>query len=864
MRSPEAPPDAHAAAPETEAAGGHPGPCLAVAGGAGRRRERVGDGEAGEVESGGERRTMREKRAGGMGDEMTEKIFRGLASQSEKRPVPVVLAVTALAVLGFRFLKSEYGYKSMLPGDLESVRVLEKAEDLFGGTSEEQILLEGEVLTGSVLRRVAGYPAYMQDQDDVWGSFVIEVDTPLDGMSYFPGPEALPGEESLLDRVDSLGDEELVEQVRRNMEYSAERARRLGMSGGGSNGISRGGEALLITAKINPALNTSQQIKGVGPFEERTGEYFSDLAGVSLYESGSATQNRDSNRQTMKETRLLFGLALVFIVLVLFLTFRRVSDVLLTLGVIMVTIIWVMGLSGWLGFPFTFQSTAIMPLLLGVDIAYAIHVMSRYYEERRAGKDPHASSVTAVVTTGVAVFLTAVTTAFGFASFAISDMPPIVQFGVLCVAGVLFSFLLSVTLLPAAIVLRDRGAKAQERWERRESRRGGRSGETRLDRSLARVAVLSEHHRLTVGVVTVLILAGCLALGFRVSTEADLSKMMKGDTPSMQASLKIQEYFGGQSVAYALVEGDILEPENLRSMLRFEDELSTAAGLDVNGEPLISRDKVMSIADVVRNLNQGEIPESREEVISSLVRLRGNGGGGGARLISEDGRTAMISVRVARGAESDMERITRTMRDVGARVTAENPALSMGYSGMPVLMSDLLSNILPTQLKTSGLALLLCALVVMIVFKSVFFGLAATSVVFLGIALEIGALVLLGWSLDFMTVMISSLVIGAGIDFGIHVTHRFREEWCDGGVEIDEAIRRTVLHVGRALLAAAVTTAGAFAIIAASGVTPLRRFGGITALSLTFALLASLLVLPSILAWWAGRVERKRGACVRT
>jgi predicted RND superfamily exporter protein len=79
-------------------------------------------------------------------------------------------------------------------------------------------------------------------------------------------------------------------------------------------------------------------------------------------------------------------------------------------------------------------------------------------------------------------------------------------------------------------------------------------------------------------------------------------------------------------------------------------------------------------------------------------------------------------------------------------------------------------------------------------------------------------------------------------------------------MEIDEAIRRTVLHVGRALLAAAVTTAGAFAIIAASDITPLRRFGGVTALSLAFALLASLLVLPSILAWWAERVERKHGA----
>ncbi len=794
---------------------------------------------------------------------VVEKVFRWLASQSEKRPVPViimVLAVTALALGGFKFLKSEYGYKSMLPKDMESVRVLDKAEDVFGGTSEEQILLEGEVLSGGVLRKVAGYPAHIQKDAEVWESFVIEVETPLDGMSYFPVTGAEPGDEPLLHKVDSLGDEELVEQVHRNMEYSAERAGRLGMPGGGVKGISRGGDAILITAKINPDLNTSQQIKRVGAFEESTREYFAGLAGIDLYESGSATQNRDSNQQTMKETRLLFGLALIFIVIVLFFTFRRLSDVLLTLGVIILTIIWVMGLSGWLGFPFTYQSTAIMPLLLGVDIAYAIHVMSRYYEERRSGKDPHASSVAAVVTTGVAVFLTAVTTAFGFASFAISDMPPIVQFGVLCVAGVLFSFLLSVTLLPAAIVLRDRGGRAQERWERKNSRRRKGEGESWLDRSLARLAVLSEHHRLAVGIITVIILAGCIALGFNLSTEADLSKMMKGDTPSMLASRKIGEYFGGQSVAYALVEGDILEPESLRSMLRYEEEISSTGELDENGEPLISRDKVMSIADVVRNVNQGAIPDDKEKIISSLMKLQGNGGGGGARLVSQDGKTAMISVRVARGVESDMERITRIMRDAGARVTAENPALSMGYSGMPVLMSDLLSNILPTQLKTSGLALLLCALVVMLVFKSVFFGLAATSVVFLGIALEIGSLVLLGWSLDFMTVMISSLVIGAGIDFGIHVTHRFREEWHEGGVEIDEAIRRTVMHVGKALLAAAVTTAGAFAIIAASDVTPLRRFGGITALSLTFALLASLLVLPSLLAWWAGRVERRRGA----
>jgi predicted RND superfamily exporter protein len=133
-------------------------------------------------------------------------------------------------------------------------------------------------------------------------------------------------------------------------------------------------------------------------------------------------------------------------------------------------------------------------------------------------------------------------------------------------------------------------------------------------------------------------------------------------------------------------------------------------------------------------------------------------------------------------------------------------------------------------------------------------------VVFLSIALELIALYVLGWPLDFMTVMVSALIIGAGIDFGIHVTHRFREEWALGCESVDEAVRLTVGNVGRALLSAAITTSGAFGILAISRVEQLRRFGGVTAFSLVFALLVALLVLPTILSFWAERAERKNHA----
>lgn len=782
---------------------------------------------------------------------------------SEKRPwlvIAAIVAITAIAMWGTSRIHQEYGYKTMLPKGMESVEAIDTLEKDFGGIMQESVLIEGDdVLRGDVLRRAAGFPAYIQENEELWGTFTNGVATPLDQMQYFPPDGSFnPTQPIPLTSVgDSLSDEELTAQVEANIRFSQEQAQKMGMQGGYADSIDTGRKSMLLKVKLNPDLDTTKQIKLADPFVDYTKAYFQEPAGLTTFVGGVATQNKDSNQMMMKDTGLLFLLAFSFILIVLYITFRRISDVLLTLMVIIITIIWVMGLSGWLNFPFTYSSSGIMPLLLGIDIAYAIHVMSRYYEERRKGVDPRKSTIASVVTVGVAVFLTAATTAFGFLSFGISNMPPIQQFGALCVAGVVFSFILAVTLLPASIVLRDRSERAQEKWEKKNRKRIDKAGESWLDRSLVQIALLAEHHRLVVAIVTLLIIAGCVVLGFQLSTETDMEKMMPQDTPSAIAQREIGKFFGGQDQGIVLVEGDILEPANLQSMLEYEDLVSSTRELNEKGEILIDRQKIISLADLVASANNGTLPATRLEVQVILTQLMGSGNNS---MISPNRDATTITLMLSRGSQEDMKRITELMRDSSKVVLSGNSTIDMKLTGLPVLMTDIMGSLVPTQLKTSGLALILCALIVMLIFKSVFFGLAATSVVFISIAVEIGALVLLDWPLDFMTVMISSLVIGAGIDFGIHVTHRFREEWHFGGVEIDEAIRRTIGNVGKALVAAAVTTAGAFAIIGTSKIAFMQRFGLITALSLIVALLASLLVLPSLLAWRAQMVERKRKA----
>ncbi|MDI7251206.1 MAG: MMPL family transporter, partial [Actinomycetota bacterium] len=531
---------------------------------------------------------------------------------------------------------------------------------------------------------------------------------------------------------------------------------------------------------------------------------------------------------------------------------------------------------GFAGIRYTVMGMALIPLMLGIDIAYSIHVLTRYYEERDKRKGAEDSAVSSVVTVGIAVFLAAATTIFGFLSFSISDLPPIRQFGFLCLGGVLFGFLLSITMLPAALVIRDR-------------RRGVR--ETRrveehllldwLDRGLARLSLLAERHRLPVWIGCLVLVVACGLSVLGISTSADFRTFVPQDLPSYRSFTRIEEYFGGQDTTVALLEGeDLLSPPSLRKMDEFVSAvLDHPRNLTPEGERKYFRpEKTNSLPGIFRALKAlssaeaaganpaGEavqeaepgdwVPVSREEAEVLLSRAEEAFGFESTSLLTPDGKSSLVAFEVPFVNEEGEKEMAFILRDAASAVSATG-TFDIRLTGMPLIISDALDKLFTTQLESGGLALLLCALLVMVVFRSMAYGLTATSVVFLAILLEVGLLRLIGWPLDIMTVMIASLVIGAGIDFGIHVAHRFREELYENRLGPEEAVNATVRNVGTALISAAVTTSGAFLILAISSFSPLRRFGVITALALASACFAALVLEPTFLTTVATRLDRR-------
>ena len=763
------------------------------------------------------------------------KFFTFLASSSEKRPWLVVMCValvTVFLVSGIGLLKTEFSQESMMPKKYESVKALKKVQDKFGGISDENVLVVADDVTSSkvVESLIALSPEKLQEGGVKEGQ-VLKVETYLDGMKKMADGQGM--------RLPSGAPLGAAAQQFLSTPYA--QAQIAGKT------VSPDRKATVVRLQLDSSMSQNEQVKLARNLESYLAKEFRAV-GAKAYFSGMPSMGKDTQELMVRQTGILFLLALLFIMLILYVTFRRISDVFLLMFVIVVGIVWVIGLMGWIGIAYTSMSVAIMPLMLGINMAYIIHILSRYYEERETGGDVFFSATTSVKTVGVAVFLTAITTVFGFMSFTITDMRPLQEFGIVCMIGIAFSFLLALTLLPAVIVIRDRRKKAEKleshlekmRKQRRKSRYGAA-----VDGALVKASMATySHHWIVTACVLALIAFGVFSLS-SLKTGADVRAMMGEDLPSIKAGAMLSNYFGAQDADILLVEGNVLEPANLKAFLKLEDKIAADPRNRPDKKGCFTREGNVSIADIIANANGGTVPDS-EAAIKSMVAGLGKQMDIGS-MVSKDGKRALVMVRSETPRTQDETNTkVKILRDAASHMKSET-GLTVTATGFSVLIADLMGNIVPTQLETSVLALILCLLMLVIIFKSFFYGLITLVVVICGMSAEMVFLYVMGWPLDMITVTVASLVIGAGIDFGIHMTHRFREQRHDLGLPLDEAVKTSVLHVGRALIAGGLTTIGVFGILGLSNIVPLRHFGWTVVAGLIGALIGALLVLPSLL-----------------
>ncbi|MCU4742955.1 efflux RND transporter permease subunit [Natronoglomus mannanivorans] len=676
----------------------------------------------------------------------------------------------------------------------------------------------------------------------------------------------------------------------------------------------------------DPQAAYDAQVEIASLVDDRFGDANPELEG-DAFVFGQGITDAASSSAVGDSFAIITPVALVLILFVFAVTYRDVVDVLVGLFGIAVVMAWLAGILGWLEIPTSQLLIAVPFLLIGLSIDYSLHVVMRFREAREGtleddsrGPDSDSDSDsdfqsepgTASITTdtdsrdvrggmrlglaSVVLALAAATfsTGVGFLSNVVSPLPAIQDFAVLCAGGIVATFIVFGALVPAVKVEIDDLLENRFGRDRRLPPFGGAGV---VNRVLSGGAALVRRIPLAVVVVAFLLAAGGAYGATGIDTEFNQADFLPEDAPEWAKSLPgpfaPDTYTISDDVAYLgenfqergegtqtqiLLRGDVTDPATLVAL---ED---AAGSVDSNGtitsradgDPAIEspRSVLLSVAaenDTVaaaleeRDTSGNDLPD---EDLAGLYDVLFDADSEAAsevlyRTAPSDYESARLLVSV-RGdaAAQDVADDSRTLADAiesGAPITAV-------ATGGPVVTAVVQDALLETLVQAFAVTLVVILTFLTILYwrryRAPSLGAITLAPVVAALCWLLGTMAVLEIPFNSETAVITSLAIGLGVDYSIHVSERFLSER-ERTTDLETALTATVTGTGGALLGSAATTTAGFGVLALALAPPLQRFGLVTGLSIVFAFVACLTVLPCLLVL-RERLSRRAGTEMET
>ncbi len=329
----------------------------------------------------------------------------------------------------------------------------------------------------------------------------------------------------------------------------------------------------------------------------------------------------------------------------------------------------------------------------------------------------------------------------------------------------------------------------------------------------------------------------------QLKMQTAFEKMLPQKNKIIQTLYEVRDKFGGTDIITIAIKlkdtdnperiNDIRDPSVLRLVKFLEDDLK-----DIDGITSVS-----SPVDIIIRANNNTVPEDIETVKKIYSSLPDD-----VKRKIFDSSFSMTIVNAFTDAGADQKKLFRVMKEVDERIE-EAPippgveVIATGTPPMRVLMSELMKK---SQRFTTILGLIGVLIILFLYFKRPLTTIMPLIPVILGVIWTIGTMGFLGIPLDMATAGIGSLILGLGIDYGIHLLHRYNEER-SSKKDVEEALEIAVISTGTAVLATTATTVVGFGALVFAPLPMMANLGKVCAMGLTYCMFAVLLFLPSLI-----------------
>lgn len=553
--------------------------------------------------------------------------------------------------------------------------------------------------------------------------------------------------------------------------------------------------------------------------------------------TGLPLLREEANRKIGKDLVYLLPLALLAMLILLRVLLGDTRSMLLPFSVVIFSTLFAMALVPLFGWDLSIIGVIIPVMMIAIANNYGIHFVSRYREIADKEGDKPGEIIAAELADylGKPVIICGLTTIAGIMGLMAHILDPVRQMGIVTSLSVAFALLLSLIYIPSVISFFRSSTGSKNQVVEKSAKK--HFVESLLGSIALKVTKGPKQTLIFFLLVTLLSVYGLLSL----KVAPDSGNILPKDHPFSQGSDTLDTAFGGSKYMNLVISGDILSPDLIRTADKLQKKISSIPG--VGG--------VVSITDVLREIGKalndpadslyGELPVTREMTAQYLELFNMNSAPGETgNYLDFDNKNALMRVQYTaknvREARDFVNSIKSAVSESGLDVTTG------GYSLIEYEMSR---SVARGQYLSLLFAFAVIFLLLGAIFRSFFAGFLGSLPLLFSVAVTMGMMGLLGIELDIVTALISSVSIGLGVDFTIHLFWRVKNESLNGK-NLNESLVLAVTHAGRGITINAFSVMAGFSVLFASAFPMIRNFAFLIVLSLFLCLVSALLLIPAI------------------
>lgn len=604
--------------------------------------------------------------------------------------------------------------------------------------------------------------------------------------------------------------------------------------------VSRDGQATLVNAIIQVPTDTPNVSSEIAVSAREIRDSIIDAhPNVDIHISGVVMLSAAFEEAGLRDSTTLIPAVYLFIILVILIALRSISAAITSVMVIALSTLVAMGVGGFTGVLLTPISLSAPTIVLTIAVADAIHVMSTVRTKMRIGLAKNEAIVQAVALNFAPIAITSITTIVGFLSLNFSDSPPFHHLGNITAAGIAAAWVFSITFLPAMLSALPVRYKVDDENSRSLS----------LAERIAEFVIAKPKRVFMPLAFTAL---GLITMIPKMEVNDQWSGYFDDRLAFKQALDASEPYFGTDTIEFIIDSGSpgqVTDPAFLKLVASFTDWLR------MRREDVVH---AYSVSDVMKRINKNLNSDNSEFfTLPSDKKLAGQ-----YLLVYELSLPYGLDLNDRIDIDRRSTRVTATTKDISTErtkafiadaktwfdqntITVNDERVKLEVTGSKTLFAYVAQRNIQAMFESAAYLIVAILIIISLAFRSFKMGLLSLLPNTIPILATFGAWALLVGTVGFSVAAVGAVAVGLVVDFTVHFMAKYLRARKTENKGPEDAIRYAFSTAGNAIFVTTIVLAAGFAVLVTSTFKLNADLGLLTAISVIFAMIANLLLLPA-------------------